>query len=86
MKVPPTGTKDSKKEKEKERRNPGPAKQGTEQGKNPATTGRKAWVSLETALKGVPMKEQEEYKTTDNCWRCGRPGHKTFECYAFTMA
>jgi len=22
----------------------------------------------------------------DNCWRCGRPGHKTFECYAFTTS
>jgi len=43
-------------------------------------------VSLETALKGVPPKEQEEYKATDGCWRCGRPGHKTFECYAFTTS
>jgi len=43
-------------------------------------------VSLETALKGVSAKEQEEYKATDGCWRCGRPGHKTFECYAFTTA
>jgi len=86
MRVPLTGTKDPKKEKEKERRNPSTAKQGTEQGKNPAATGRKAWVSLETALKGVPIKEQDEYKTTENCRRCGRPGHKTFECYAFTTA
>jgi len=51
-----------------------------------APTRKKAWVSLETALKGVPTKEREEYKTTDGCWRCGRPGHKTFECYAFTTA
>jgi len=51
-----------------------------------APTGKKTWVSLETALKGVPAKEQEEYKATDGCRRCRRPGHKTFECYAFTTA
>jgi len=45
------------------------------------------WKSREDALKGVPSGEKEEYgKSWDNCWRCGREGHKTYECYAFTTA
>jgi len=43
------------------------------------------WGTKEAALKGVPEKEKEEYgKSWDDCWRCGRSGHKTYECYAFT--
>jgi len=43
------------------------------------------WKTKEAALKGVPPKEHEEYfKSGDNCWRCGRPGHRTYECYAHT--
>jgi len=87
MKGHPQGTKDPKKEKEKEKGKDqggtGQARQG--RGKNPAEK-KRAWVNLETALQGVPQKEVEEYKATDNCWRCGRPGHRTFECYAFTTA
>jgi len=42
------------------------------------------WASKDAALKGVPPKEQEEYSQhRDNCWRCGRSGHKTFECFSF---
>jgi len=85
----PTGGKDPKKEKEKEKgkeaRNPGRPQKHPEPGKTPAGK-KRAWVSLETALQGDPPKEQEEYKATENCWRCGRPGHKTFECYAFTTS
>jgi len=41
------------------------------------------WVSKDAALAGVPAKEQEEYgKSSDNCWRCGRGGHRTYECFA----
>ena len=58
----------------------------TEKEKTPAPTKKRAWVNLESALKGVPPNEQQEYKATENCWRCGRPGHRTFECYAFTTA
>jgi len=84
---PSSGGKDPKKDKgkEKQTRNPARPKQALEPEKTPAGK-RRAWVSLETALQGVPPKEQEEYKATDSCWRCGRPGHKTFECYAFTTA
>ena len=43
------------------------------------------WASKEEALKGVPQKEQEAYfKNRDDCWRCGRTGHRTFECFSFS--
>jgi len=43
------------------------------------------WASKEEALKGVLQKEQETYfKNRDDCWRCGRTGHRTFECYSFS--
>jgi len=36
------------------------------------------------AVRGVPQGEQEAYfRNRDDCWRCGRPGHKTFECFLF---
>ena len=88
MRSQPLGAKDPKKEKGKEKERGGEntsrARQGQE--RNPAGKNKRAWVSLETALQGVPQKEVEEYKATDSCWRCGRPGHKTFESYAFTTA
>jgi len=41
------------------------------------------WASKDAALTGVPAKEREEYgKSKDDCWRCGRSGHRTYECYA----
>jgi len=41
------------------------------------------WVSKEAALTGVPAKEREEYgRSNDDCWRCGRSGHRTYECFA----
>ena len=46
--------------------------------------GKTSWASKEEALKGVPRKEQEEYgQRREDCWRCGRGGHKTYECHAF---
>jgi len=49
MRGPATGTKDPRKEKEKEKGNPGRAQPPTEQGKNPTGKGKKAWVSLKMA-------------------------------------
>ena len=44
-----------------------------------------SWVTKDEALKGVPAAEREEYgKSREDCWRCGRNGHKTYECYAGT--
>jgi len=41
------------------------------------------WASKDAALTGVPAKEREEYgRSNDDCWRCGRGGHRTYECYA----
>jgi hypothetical protein len=46
-------------------------------------TGR--WVSKDEALKGLSADEKKEYGASkENCWRCGREGHRTFECYAST--
>jgi len=43
------------------------------------------WQTKEEALAGVPTKERKEYGSSkDNCWRCGRAGHNTFECYVGT--
>jgi len=42
------------------------------------------WASKDAALTGVPAKEQEEYfRNRDDCWRCGRPGHRTYELFLF---
>jgi len=85
----PTGNtrpEDKKKERGKGKKEEDPSRARPGQAGASAGKGKRAWVSLETALQGVPQKEVEEYKATDNCWRCGRPGHRTFECYAFTTA
>jgi len=43
-----------------------------------------SWPSQEAALQGVPSKEAEEYwKSREDCWRCGRPGHRTYDCFSF---
>jgi len=37
-------------------------------------------------MRGVPTKEQEEYRQRrDDYWRCGRSGHRTYECFSFSM-
>jgi len=42
------------------------------------------WATKDAALAGVPAREQEEYFCNrDDCWRCGRPGHRTYECFSF---
>jgi len=41
------------------------------------------WVSKDAALTGVPAEERKEYgRSNDDCWRCGRSGHRTYECFA----
>ena len=63
-----------------------------ESGKEATSGGRESWYGQKTswatkdaALKGVPATEREEYgKSREDCWRCGRSGHKTYECYAGT--
>jgi len=54
------------------------------QGKKEFFSKKEAWDTKDAALKGVLPKEQEEYgKSREDCWRCGRNGHKTFECFSF---
>jgi len=84
-----TGRTDKKEDKKSDARtNPGP--KGTDQRGNPSNTktpwfGRKdTWSTQDEAMKGVPNAEKEEYRQDwDNCWRCGRGGHKTYECLSF---
>ena len=42
------------------------------------------WASKDATLAGISTKEQEKYfRNRDDCWRCGRPGHRTYECFSF---
>jgi len=57
---------------------------GPQPDKRPWWGGKDHWASKDEAMKGVPVKEQEEYgQKRDDCWRCGRSGHRTFECFSF---
>jgi len=79
------GKKDDKRREEGKKDNPG--KKGPEQCSEKTWEwwgGKNHWGSKEEALRGVLQKEQETYfQNRDDCWRCGRPGHKTFECFSF---
>jgi hypothetical protein len=49
------------------------------------STGKKIYSSWKDALVGVNQVEIEEHKATKaGCWRCGRDGHHSTECYAKT--
>jgi len=52
---------------------------------NEGRSGRKdEWETTGTALKGVPQAEIDQHKKTpDGCWRCGRTGHRTYDCCTF---
>jgi len=61
------------------------AQAGTPAGRPTWWGAKDHWASKEEALKGVPQREQETYlKNQDDCWRCGRTGHRTFECFSFS--
>jgi len=48
---------------------------------------QKGWGHIGAALKGVPQAEIENHKKVqDGCWRCGRTGHRTFDCFSFQTA
>jgi len=45
---------------------------------------KNTWPSQDAALKGIPSKETKEYrKSREDCWRCGQPGHRTYDCFSF---
>jgi hypothetical protein len=48
-------------------------------------TGKKIYSSWKDAVVGVNHAEAEEHKAAKaGCWRCGRDGHHSTECYART--
>jgi len=51
----------------------------------PTWFGKKdTWPTMDEAMKGLPNNEKEEYRQSrEDCWRCGRTGHKTYECLSF---
>jgi len=54
------------------------------QAKQHQATENNSWPSQDVTLKGVPSKEAEEYrKSREDCWRCGRPGHRNYDCFSF---
>jgi len=45
---------------------------------------KNTWPTMDEAMKGLPNSEKEEYRQSrEDCWRCGRTGHKTYECLSF---
>jgi len=51
----------------------------------PTWFGKKnTWPTMDEAMKGLPNNEKEEYRQSrEDCWRCGRTRHKTYECLSF---
>jgi len=71
--------------KDKETKEPRKEKKQDESEKGRWYGQKTSWVTKDEALKGVPAAEREEYgRSREDCWRCGRNGHKTYECYAGT--
>ena len=67
-----------KEEKEPARREP------RETRKNNTSPKGAGWGTTGAALAGVPQTEIDGHKkVSDGCWRCGRTGHRTHECYLF---
>ena len=56
----------------------------TQSGKQAWWGAKDHWASKWADRTGVPQKEQKAYfHNRDDCWRCGRPGYRTFECFSF---
>ena len=61
----------------------------TQEKRDPRTEARQqgkksGWGSVSLALQGVPQTEVDAHKKVqDGCWRCGRTGHRTFDCFSF---
>ena len=52
--------------------------------KEPRSRKKDEWETTGAALKGVPQAEIDQHKKVpDGCWRCGRTGHRTYDCFSF---
>jgi len=87
MRVRPTPTKDGRKDdrcKDAQEKRPPRREETQEPKRNEARPPKKDWGSTAAALKGVPQNEVDDHKKDrDNCWRCGRPGHRTYDRFSF---
>lgn len=69
-----------KEDRRKEERQPNREKRD----ENRPQENRSGWENTGAALKGVPQNEVDDHKKIQGgCWRCGRTGHRTFECFSF---
>jgi len=77
--------KDRAPRKEEERRDNRPNRPDNPPPKNASWFGKSdTWPTIDEAMKGLPHGEKEEYRQSrEDCWRCRRSGHKTYECLSF---
>ena len=81
-----TGPAPAKKEEcKKEEKRPTTRAENWEPRKNDSRAQKNnGWESTGAALRGVPQNEIDAHKKVkDGCWRCGRTGHRTFDCFSF---
>jgi len=77
---------DKKKEerKKEEKRTPAPQQTREPRRGDARTPRQEGWGTTGAALQGVPQNEIKAHKKNrDGCWRCGRTGHRTHDCYSF---
>jgi len=82
-----------KEERRKDNKERGPKKEESQGSSRPNRSdnkksswfrGKNTWPTQDEAYQGVPMPEREVYRQNcEDCWRCGRPGHKTYDCLSF---
>jgi len=81
------GRSDEKKKeggKKEEKRTPVPQQTREPRRDDARTSRQEGWGTTGAALQGVPQSEIEAHKKIrDGCWRCGRTGHRTHDCYSF---
>jgi len=80
----PEGKKDDRHQGNRRKEENRPTKPTGSRDPKHSETRSKGWGHIGAALKGVPQTEIEDHKKVqDGCWRCGRTGHRTFDCYSF---
>ena len=83
----PAPTKDGRKDdrhKDAQGKRPPRQEEAREPRRNEVRPPKRDWGSTGAALKGVPQNEVDNHKKDrDNCWRCGRPDHRIYDCFSF---